>query len=116
MPFLFKIRANGEAIERWEIGNEPVIIGRGERADVRIEDERLSREHFAILRDGNAFVISDLDSTNGTWVGGRRISRTELGPNQQIRAGRTILRFEEGLTSVMCELENRLDHATKLLL
>ena len=42
MPILCQIRADGEAVERWEIGDKPVIFGRGAHADVRVQDDRLS--------------------------------------------------------------------------
>lgn len=116
MPFLCQIRANGEAIDRWKIGDKPVVVGRGGRADVRVQDEQVSREHFAIVQDGNGFVIYDLNSKNGTWVNGHRVARQELTANERIRAGRTLLRFEEGLNSVISKLAGREDHATELML
>ncbi len=105
MPFLFQIRADGTVIERREIGDKPIIVGRGHCADVRIDDGRLSRAHFAVVREGDAFVVRDLNSTNGTWVRGQRVSTLFLKPNDHICAGRTRFLFEEGLTTAMEALE-----------
>jgi pSer/pThr/pTyr-binding forkhead associated (FHA) protein len=100
MPFLCQIRADGATVGRWEVGDQPLVVGRGRGSDVKIQDERLSREHFAILRDGSSFVICDLNSTNGTWARGERISRMGLSDGDAIRAGRTRFLFEQGLGNV----------------
>jgi pSer/pThr/pTyr-binding forkhead associated (FHA) protein len=115
MPFLCQIRRDRSAVERWEIGDKPVVVGRGERADVRIQDERLSREHFAGLREDGVFVVYDLNSTNGTWVRGQRIARLELRPGDQIRAGRIFFLFEAGLATAAQELGNGRGCATEVM-
>lgn len=115
MPFLCQIRADGEAVERWGIGDKPVIFGRGARADVRLQDDRLSREHFAILRDGSGFVVCDLNSKNGTWVGDQRILRLGLKHHDCVRAGRTLFLFEEGPDTVVVESKSPQGHATEVL-
>jgi pSer/pThr/pTyr-binding forkhead associated (FHA) protein len=60
--------------------DDGLLIGRGERCDVIVIDENVSRLHAALLRLGDAAVIVDLGSTNGTQVrraGGGTVS---LGP------------------------------------
>jgi pSer/pThr/pTyr-binding forkhead associated (FHA) protein len=115
MPYLYQIRGDGEEVEHWEIGDKPVVVGRGPRADVRIEDERLSREHFAVSRDGNTFVLYDLNSRNGTWVDGQRVLRAELRPSDTIRAGRTRFLFKEGLVPILQKLDGHTDVATQVM-
>jgi two-component system, NtrC family, sensor kinase len=116
MPYLYQIRGDGEEVEHWEIGDKPVVVGRGPRADVRIEDERLSREHFAVSREANAFVVCDLNSRNGTWVEGQRVSRSELRSSDTIRAGRTRFLFKEGLVPILQKLDGQPDCATQVML
>jgi pSer/pThr/pTyr-binding forkhead associated (FHA) protein len=50
-----------------------MVIGRGLHADIRLEDEGVSRRHVQVTasRDGNP-VLEDLGSSNGTFVNGRR--------------------------------------------
>src|SRR5262249_6304044 len=81
--------------EGWEIDDHPVAIGRGAAADVRIEDEGLSRRHFMICREGEDYVLRDLSSRNGTWVSGERTALVKLRHNDCIVAGRTSFRFCE---------------------
>src|SRR5262245_32451251 len=71
------------------------VFGRGEVADFRISDEDVSRRHARIARTlEGKLVIEDLDSTNGTWVGGKRVDRCELAPGDRIQLGpNLILRY-----------------------
>ena len=95
MATLYQIGENGSRAEQWEVGEEPVLVGRKGHAQVSIEDEGVSRRHFVISRDGEDYVIRDLNSRNGTWVEGRRVSAEKLRHNDCIQAGRTLFRFAE---------------------
>lgn len=69
------------------------IIGRGETAHLRPASDLVSREHTAIeVRDGRVFIV-DLNSRNGTFVNGNRITGThEAQSGDAVRIGR--LQFE----------------------
>ena len=95
MAVLYQIGDDGSKAERWEVGNEPIVVGRSGLARVSIEDDGLSRRHFMIARNGEDFVIRDLNSRNGTWVGGCRIFEEKLHHNDSILAGRTQFLFAE---------------------
>lgn len=95
MADLCLLAEDGAVAQRWEIGGQPVAVGRGETADVTIRDDTLSRRHFLIWREGGSFLIKDLNSQNGTWVGGQRAQRTKLCHNVCIVAGRTLFLFSE---------------------
>ena len=75
---------------------EPIVIGRGADADVRIVKEGMlmSRKHCRLfLEDGEAYV-EDLQSSNGTFVNGKRIARQRLQDGDKIHLGdTTILKF-----------------------
>ena len=74
-----------------QVGDRPMVIGRGSTADLRLEDREASRAHARIeARDGH-LVLFDLGSTNGTWVGGRRVREVVLGVGDRIEIGRTTL-------------------------
>ena len=60
------------------IEDHQTVIGRDPDVGVVIPDERLSRRHACITRSSGCFFIDDLDSTNGTFIDGRRVSRTRL--------------------------------------
>jgi pSer/pThr/pTyr-binding forkhead associated (FHA) protein len=92
--YLYRIKPDGSAFGRWQLGDAPLIVGRDEGVAVWIPDYRMSGRHFAIVREGDTFVLHDLNSKNGTWVNGTRITGLELKPNDRITAGRTEFFFE----------------------
>jgi two-component system, NtrC family, sensor kinase len=79
---------------RFEIGPQPVHLGRGAQNDVRILDTEISRQHAVISCDEQGrWRIIDLNSSNGTFVNGKATPQTELEQGDQIQLGRTILLF-----------------------
>ncbi len=64
-----------------------VLIGRGDDADVQIADSSVSQHHARILSRSEGFEIVDLDSTNGTFVGGKRVARSGLRNSDQVTVG-----------------------------
>lgn len=79
-----------------------ISFGRSQECDVQLPDEGLSRLHSRCLRLGDAYMLDDNRSTNGTYVNGARISSaTQLADGDAVGLGRaTKLRF-----TVMDELE-----------
>lgn len=74
-----------------------ILVGRARSSDVCIDHPSISKLHARIRRtDEGAYTIADAGSTNGTWVGGRRIAEveTELLPGVDVRLGDWELRFE----------------------
>jgi len=75
-------------------------IGRNADCDVVITDESIGREHALIYykKDENQFEITDLGSTNGTFVyqdgAYKKVTSRELLDNDTIRLGQTELRFK----------------------
>jgi len=80
---------------RVELGEKPVIIGRVPPADMVIDDSQISRKHCRVsLMMGEVFV-SDLGSSNGTMVDGRRITQTQLLPaGARLQVGGHVLEHE----------------------
>lgn len=70
-----------------------VILGRGVQTDITIWDIRASRAHCRIDRLANGYQISDLNSSNGTSVNGKRIKTHALEDGDLVRIGSTVLRF-----------------------
>jgi pSer/pThr/pTyr-binding forkhead associated (FHA) protein len=95
MADLCLLTEDGAVAQKWEIGDQPVAVGRDDTADVTIHDDTLSRRHFLIWREGAAFLIKDLNSQNGTWVDGQRTQGTKLCDNVCIAAGHTLFMFSE---------------------
>lgn len=65
----------------------PTRIGRALDNDIVVGDASVSRHHASIeYRDGG-FLLSDLGSQNGTWVGGQRVTEAPLGRGDAFRLG-----------------------------
>jgi len=65
------------------------FVGRSKQSNnLSFDDEKLSRQHFAIEADEDGFFVTDLDSTNGTYLNGvKLLNRRPLGDNDVITAG-----------------------------
>jgi cytosine/adenosine deaminase-related metal-dependent hydrolase len=59
-------------------GTDSVLLGRGARCDVVLASRHASREHAVLLRRGGAWWVEDLDSANGTYVDGARVTLRRL--------------------------------------
>jgi pSer/pThr/pTyr-binding forkhead associated (FHA) protein len=71
----------------------PVTIGREEGNGVQLNDERVSRYHLKIHEDQRQFVLTDLDSTNGTKVNGEDAQLRILRYGDIISVGRSVILF-----------------------
>jgi len=70
------------------LGEDGVLaFGRSGRNQVALPDSHLSRRHFEVTLHGGAAILRDLDSSNGTFVNGRRVAETPLGDGDTIAAG-----------------------------
>lgn len=79
---------------RHELGDGPAVIGRSRDCTITVDDPNVSRRHAEIRREGGAYWIVDLGSTNGLEVNGRREDRARLAHGDRIVIGRTDLAFE----------------------
>jgi DNA-binding NtrC family response regulator len=57
------------------------------------EDRTASRHHFEVQYTERGYLLIDLNSTNGTWLDGRRIERAYLSQGSQMRAGQSVVTF-----------------------
>ena len=76
------------------------VVGRGDDADVVIDDPGVSRRHaeIRVTTDGPHLIahLRDLGSTNGTFIDGSRVTGAELRDGNSITLGRTRLTFRSG--------------------
>ena len=80
---------------RLVVGTEGATVGRSRQADIMLDDPNLSRQHAEIRPRGGSWVVTDLGSTNGSRLNGRRIDGTEvIKPGDELEVGATRLTFE----------------------
>jgi pSer/pThr/pTyr-binding forkhead associated (FHA) protein len=73
-----------------ELTGKPLLIGRSPDADLRIQDDYTSTRHARLLRWNDAWMVQDLDSTNGTYVNDERVSQpVEIRRGTVVRIGTT---------------------------
>ncbi|MFQ5574759.1 MAG: FHA domain-containing protein [Terriglobia bacterium] len=83
----------GDAGKVYPLGGT-TLIGRSHEADVFLEDNFVSTNHARITNRGGRFRLEDAGSTNGTYLGGSRITNTaELERGNKIKIGRTVLEY-----------------------
>ncbi len=74
----------------------PILIGRGNDAAIRLDDDYVSTRHARIAASGDQWFVEDLGSTNGTYIGSVRITQpTTIVLGTQVRIGKTILELQK---------------------
>jgi diguanylate cyclase (GGDEF)-like protein len=81
---------------RYPLSDSPVVLGRGNDCDIRINDHSVSRRHARIQPGAEGFFAVDLQSTNGTFVNNVAASTVKLGDGDYLRVGNCIYRFLTG--------------------
>ena len=76
------------------IGEEPLVIGRSREADIRVEDDAVSRRHAQVERTEKGILIVDLGSHNGVLVNGKKVKKKILKPGDTVQIGYVVFRLE----------------------
>ena len=93
--YLTVIRGADHDLGTYAVIDTSVSIGRGRDVDLRLQDDGVSRRHLRIDRNEDAsYVLCELGSTNGTYVGGEAVDATRiLRDGDKIFVGDSVLRF-----------------------
>jgi FhaA, N-terminal domain/FHA domain len=81
--------------QRHELPGRTAVLGRSKDADVQISDPNVSRRHAEVRREGDAYTLVDLDSTNGIEVDGKRVKELPLTDGAQFKLGSTEIVFAQ---------------------
>ncbi|MBI3354171.1 MAG: FHA domain-containing protein [Nitrospirae bacterium] len=80
--------------EEYECKDKETAIGRSSGNDIVIKDEGISRRHCVIEPATSAYVLKDLNSTNGTFLNNKKILLSVvLKHGDKIKVGKTTLQF-----------------------
>jgi pSer/pThr/pTyr-binding forkhead associated (FHA) protein len=79
-----------------DLEGDPVLIGRGADAGIRLDDDYVSTRHARIGSTNGTFYVEDLGSTNGTYIGSQRITQaTAIQLGSRVRVGKTTLELKK---------------------
>jgi hypothetical protein len=91
-PLLY-VTHKGKTLCRLRFNGTRMLIGRSDHNDVPIESRFISRHHALLVRHGEATLLMDLNSANGTYVNSRRISNQVLVNDDVVTLGEHRLKF-----------------------
>ena len=70
------------------------VIGTAADCDIVLTDQFMSARHAVLRHEEGSFVLLDLDSTNGSFVNDKQVSKEELIDNDRVRLGKSALKFK----------------------
>ena len=78
------------------LNGDPILLGRGADATIRLDDDYVSTRHARFVPHGDEWYVEDLGSTNGTYIGSQRITAPVAVPiGVQVRIGKTIAELKK---------------------
>jgi two-component system NtrC family sensor kinase len=92
VPSLFVFRGNNQGM-RFELEGDLLTIGRDAGNAIQLHDTEVSRRHAEIRRTGETFTLTDLASSNGSFVNGQAVTSHELANGDQIQLGGTAMLY-----------------------
>ncbi|MFP4416333.1 MAG: FHA domain-containing protein [Fibrobacterota bacterium] len=91
----FIVYHNDQPIKTYEVDDPVITIGRLPENTISIANMGVSRRHVRIERDANSnYVLSDLNSLNGTFVNDKKLKRATLNQGDRIGIGKYIITCE----------------------
>jgi hypothetical protein len=70
------------------------VVGSGSEAQIVLRDSTISGQHASLRYDEGKFFLTDLDSSNGTYLNDRKIAREQLKDNDIVRFGDVTMKFK----------------------
>ncbi len=90
---ILSVSKGKQAGQEFRIAKREVYVGRSPDNDVRLHDWFVSKKHAVIVRNGEDFILKDLDSWRGTTVNGSSIKEYALKEGDELVFGTTVLTF-----------------------
>jgi pSer/pThr/pTyr-binding forkhead associated (FHA) protein len=87
------LQLGGKELATFESSDADISIGRSDSNDIKIDNLAVSGKHARVRKVMNAYLIEDLDSTNGTFVNEKKIERYELLDGDHVTIGKHSLQF-----------------------
>ncbi|MCX7803557.1 MAG: FHA domain-containing protein [Planctomycetota bacterium] len=93
MPATVTIIFGGQEQQTFALEKPSTVVGRDPTCDIQIDNLGISRNHCQFLRRGSAYVVQDMNSSNGTFVNGKRIAEHYLNDQDEVVIGKYTLKF-----------------------
>lgn len=87
------VKLGENVVHKYYFDKDVISIGRARDNDIVIENLAVSRNHARIRRENAHFVLTDLNSANGTYVNGVRVTKTEVMNDDVVTVGKHYLHF-----------------------
>lgn len=94
------VLSEGLSGRSFELKVEKTTIGRLEDNAFQLAEPSVSSHHCEVFLRGTDIVVKDLNSTNGTFVNGEKVTEAVIKPGQLLRLGQIELRLENGTPPV----------------
>jgi hypothetical protein len=85
-----QIKEGPDKTKFFQLTQDKFVIGRDQDCDIVLSDSSISRRHAVLEKTGKLYVIRDLNSTNGTFINGVKITEKIIQPEDEIKLGTTI--------------------------
>ena len=103
--------------QSFEVGSDPVYVGRSAHNTIKISDKAVSRRHLKIVKRGHRYFIKDLESENGTFISGREVSAsvdTEIDEGVPIVIGMSVICLGERCLENVRPVLDSMELSTKI--
>jgi predicted component of type VI protein secretion system len=84
----------GKEIKTYQLTKPATVVGRDASVDIVIDNLGVSRSHCQFLRRGTAFILQDMNSSNGTYVNGQKVGEHYLNNGDQVMVGKYVLVYK----------------------
>lgn len=78
-------------------GKSEMVVGRNDANEITLDGLQISNRHARLKRTATGVVIEDLNSTNGIYVNGSRVTRHLILPEDSVQIGAFVIRVDEAL-------------------
>ncbi len=85
----------GKIVETVTLGEGNLVVGRSPSCDIHLDDKTVSRRHASIRVSRDGITVEDLNSRNGTFISGNRVSHHVVSPGDVITVGPFSISFED---------------------
>lgn len=85
------LKFKNKVLKQIETEKAEITIGRAANNDIQIDNLAVSKLHAKIIKHTDRYIVQDLNSTNGTFLNDKQISKANLNPNDTVKIGKHTL-------------------------